>query len=618
MGISTTRHLILTGSLYILWACQPKERPPELQEVPSTFPMKEISLQDLSAFDQLGANWQLAGNVNSDYEKEHSLESKRGTGVLVCVPNEGARSNLFMGFEHGDMEFEIEFMIPKGSNSGLYFQGRYEIQLFDSWNIGEPTHSDCGGIYQRWDESLPDGQKGYEGVPPRVNASKAPGLWQTIKASFRAPRFDPEGNKMENARFNYIHLNGKLIHENVELSGPTRASADNDESSWGKFMIQGDHGPVAFRNIQYKAYDHTKKLELKDLTYKYYEGKWDTLPDFSAIVPVDNGLTELLEVRKLAKRNEDYGYVFNGNLSVPVAGTYLFDVYFDNGGELFIDGKRILGIVGKNGGRSDKNLIELTAGQHDFEVSHFQTVWGSRIHIEYEGPGIFKQTLALETNGFQGPSPDPIIVEAKTAPEMTRGFIQYKDTVKTHALSIGDPKAVHYTYDLATGAPILGWKGVYADVTAMWHGRGQSQLLNPGNSTVELDEGPILGSIVDNHWSAKDNYVFKKYILDEKERPVFYSTYGNVTVTDKIIPAISDLPGLNRTISIENGDTKDAVLIASGSHILRMANGSFNINGRYYLLPSSLMENEMRIVEGVGITIPISSSKVNIQYSIIW
>ncbi len=615
MGQSTAQFLALTSLFF--WACQPNQKSIELEDVPETLPLTDVSLQNLSVFDLPGANWQLASAVNSDYEVEQSMESEPGTGILLCLPTEKEHSNLFMGFEHGDMELEIEFMMPKGSNSGLYFQGRYEIQLFDSWNVANPAHSDCGGIYQRWDGSLSEEQKGFDGVSPKVNASKAPGLWQTVKASFRAPRFDLQGNKIENARFNYVYLNNVLIHENVDLGGPTRASADNEESALAKFMIQGDHGPVAFRNIRYKAYDHTKKLELENLTYKYYEDTWDTLPDFSNLIPIDSGSSELLNVRELARRNENYGYLFTGRLSVPVSGKYLFDVFFDNGGELFIDGKRILGDIGENGGGSDKNLVDLSKGKHDFEVSHFQTVWGSTINIQYEGPGIFKQTLALPLEDAPGPPPTPLIVEAKSVAEMTRGYIQYKDTVKTHALSVGDPRGIHYTYDLATGSLILGWKGIFADVTNMWHSRGITQLLIPGNTAIEFDEGPVLGSMKGDSWKGKDNYLFKKYVVNEKEQPTFYSVYGKVTITDSIVPSDSEFPGLNRTIAIENANTSDAILIASG-HVLKMRNGSYNINGKYYLLPSSNMANEMQIIHDVGIIVPINSSKVNIQYSVIW
>jgi hypothetical protein len=129
----------------------------------------------------------------------------------------------------------------------VYFLGRYEIQVFDSWGVTQPKHGDCGGIYQRWDDRREP--KGFEGHPPRVNASRAPGQWQSFDVLFRAPRFDASGRKTDNACFIKVIHNGVVVHENVELTGPTRASLFQDEKPVGPLMLQGDHGPVAYRNI---------------------------------------------------------------------------------------------------------------------------------------------------------------------------------------------------------------------------------------------------------------------------------------------------------------------------------------------------------------------------------
>ena len=150
--------------------------------------------------------------------------------------------------EHGDVEAHIEFVVPKGSNSGVYFQGRYEIQVFDSWGVEKPKYSDCGGIYQRWAKG-----KGFEGHGPKVNASLAPGKWQTFDVIFRAPRFDASGKKIANAKFVKVVHNGKVVHENVDLTGPTRAAMFGNENAVGPIMLQGDHGPVAYRNIRIKS-----------------------------------------------------------------------------------------------------------------------------------------------------------------------------------------------------------------------------------------------------------------------------------------------------------------------------------------------------------------------------
>jgi hypothetical protein len=66
---------------------------------------------------------------------------------------------------------------------------------------------------------------------------------------FRAQRFDKDGKKIANAKFEEVWHNGTLIHENLELKGPTRAGIGGGESATGPLMLQGDHGPVAYRNL---------------------------------------------------------------------------------------------------------------------------------------------------------------------------------------------------------------------------------------------------------------------------------------------------------------------------------------------------------------------------------
>jgi sugar phosphate isomerase/epimerase len=192
------------------------------------------------------AQWEIVGDVFTNPENETRLSSKPGTGVIVNGPT-GRTRNILSKAEFGDVKAHVEFMVPKGSNSGVYFMARYEIQVFDSWGVDKPKHSDCGGIYQRWDNNRDP--KGYEGRPPRLNASLPPGKWQTFDVVFRAPRFNKKGQKVANARFEKVVHNGTVVHTDQELTGPTRASTYNDEKPAGPLMLQGDHGPVAYRNI---------------------------------------------------------------------------------------------------------------------------------------------------------------------------------------------------------------------------------------------------------------------------------------------------------------------------------------------------------------------------------
>ena len=140
---------------------------------------EKVSLvgKDLSTWRGKAGDWQIVGEVKQDAANPALLAVAPGGGVLYNGPK-GRTVNIFSKAEHGDCEAHVEFMVPKGSNSGVYFQGRYEIQILDSWGVEKPASGDCGGIYQRWKDN-----QGYEGHGPRVNAARQPGQWRPSTSS---------------------------------------------------------------------------------------------------------------------------------------------------------------------------------------------------------------------------------------------------------------------------------------------------------------------------------------------------------------------------------------------------------------------------------------------------
>ena len=274
----------------------------------TAYAQQTLPLTDMSAFRPIKENWSIVGGVSSSIDQMNVTTTEAGTGILVCkheIGKYGIDKDLLTIMEHGDLDIELDFMMAKGSNSGVYLQGRYEIQLFDSWGKKTAKYNDCGGIYERWDESKPEGSKGYQGTAPRINVAKAPGLWQNIKISFQAPRFDAAGKKISNAKILSIILNDVLIHENVELTGQTRGALVDNEVAQGPLRFQGDHGNIAFRNIKYKSYNQ-KTLSFSDLKFGVYKGNFRTIDDIEKIKPTNSGNANL-RITSLHRRERERG-----------------------------------------------------------------------------------------------------------------------------------------------------------------------------------------------------------------------------------------------------------------------------------------------------------------------
>ena len=157
---------------------------------------------------------------------DRAMEVKRGTGSIITKK------------EFADIKLHLEFRTPfmpkaRGQgrgNSGVYLQGRYEVQVLDSYGL-EGRDNECGGIYKV--------------AQPLVNMCAPPTQWQTYDITYRVPRFDSTGKKKQDAYMTVIH-NGVKIHNNVKVSKATTAAPGGDV---GGIYLQ-DHGnPVQYRNI---------------------------------------------------------------------------------------------------------------------------------------------------------------------------------------------------------------------------------------------------------------------------------------------------------------------------------------------------------------------------------
>jgi hypothetical protein len=177
------------------------------------------------------------------------LSAAPTSGDRMVNGRNGATQDLVTDESFGDVELYLEFMVAQRSNSGVYLQGHYEVQILDSFGAATVDYGSAGGIYEGFSRFKHTSESRFAGSPPMENAARRPGQWQSYQIWFQAPRFDSAGAKIANARFLRVLHNGVLVQRNVEVDEPTVSAMGTPEAPLGPLMLQGDHGAIAFRNI---------------------------------------------------------------------------------------------------------------------------------------------------------------------------------------------------------------------------------------------------------------------------------------------------------------------------------------------------------------------------------
>ena len=173
------------------------------------------------------------------FQNEWNIQQRwmlHGNGAVSIMPSSIVSKKAF-----GDALYHVEFRTPympndRGQargNSGVYVQGRYEVQVLDSFT-DTPMDNLCGGIYQL--------------AVPITSACLPPGEWQTYDITFHAPKFDANGAKTKDARITVKH-NGTVIHDDVTLPRPTPGGVSGNEAAAGPLLLQDHSDRVEYLNV---------------------------------------------------------------------------------------------------------------------------------------------------------------------------------------------------------------------------------------------------------------------------------------------------------------------------------------------------------------------------------
>lgn len=566
----------------------------------------------LSSFENNKGSWSEVAKVWSDpLNSDHVLLSEgKGTIILNSPTKKKPGTDIVTTEKFGDSEVTLVYMMAPGSNSGIYLQGQYEVQLLDSWSKSEVKAGDNGGIYERWDESKPEGQKGYQGYAPRQNASKAPGIWQTLKVYFKAPRFSPSGEKIENARIVSATLNGVTIHENVELFGPTRGAMEGGEVAEGPIRIQGDHGPIAIQSLEVKRYD-TPAPEFSSIYYQVFPGSFTELPAESTLKSSSTGKIAAFD-EFVAGLTTSSLSKFEGTISVKKAGNYTFRMSVPNNG---------LGAM-QIGNSSEALQLKqgmivaekaLQAGEVPFTIWVSKpTDWTSQgFQLKADADAMWQKTYS-EPAGMDFQSTDAILVDTRETPVL-RSFIELPSRKKvSHGISVSSKSGTHYSYDLNSNQLIRVWRGGFLDATPMWNDRGNG-VSRPMGAVTELSENvPLLNdselSPVTKEWQAKGYQI----LGDGSVRFSSKSSDG-MELKDQV-QVMPDGKGIDRVLELSGNSTPMMIRVAPGKVLTEISDNLYWIEDSGLYLQVKASSQKPRVGTD-GIFLPITSA---LNYSLLF
>lgn len=184
-----------------------------------------------------GASWKLV-DVDLDAADPRKLALREGVGALVNTDSAPFRTKL----EFGDMRLRVDFLLPKDGRAALRLGDRYDLILAATPDERTTNLASCGAI-----AAGPE----FAGRAPDNPCFRSPGEWHGLDLTYRAPRFDAAGKKTANARIVRALVDDVLLHEEVELPGPS-AGAPADERPLGALSFRALSGAIALNAIRVK------------------------------------------------------------------------------------------------------------------------------------------------------------------------------------------------------------------------------------------------------------------------------------------------------------------------------------------------------------------------------
>ncbi len=369
-----------------------------------------------------------------------------------------------------------------------------------------------------------------------------------------------------------VILNDLLIHSNVLLP--------NLKNTNGSLRFSNEAGLLAFKNFEYIGFEKKQPISIGNLTYTLEETYNSDRSFESKKQEKVSGKSASL-TSDIPNNFNKYILHYKGDMNVEKDAVYGFTLEHQGTGKLLIDGEQVVGSGEYLYRNPISGLKEIKAGKHSFEYIYHPIYWRPVFGVEVSGadfrPYALNDPKTLPTRQLDG---GIFIDNVENKTKTIRSFLDFNGTKLTKVISVGTPEKIHYSFDLDNGSLLQVWKGKFADVTQMWHERGEPQLFYPsGLLTVLNDEIPFfeLNSEAQPMPDVYTEFVNAGYDLDENGTPTYSYNWKNANFTQKFSPSKD---GLLCEIT-SNETSKFGYTLAIGSEITKLSEKLYKVDNFY-------------------------------------
>jgi hypothetical protein len=534
------------------------------------FPLIDFPISDWTSKPN---TWNAIGSINI-HPFENKIDISKGNMELYSAK---AGSEIKSNKTFGSFKLEFEILQNEETEAVFSIGDGLMISLSNSSASKMPELGSVKTSAGAWNKVAQD-------------VCKHTGLWQKIELLYKA-----SDGKMP-AVLEKVKINGVLQVQNFVSQNR------NEKPNQIGFTL--NKGVLALRNVKYAFLGNAKPISISNLSYVLQETEgWDHTFEVKKTPPI-HGISDELSFR-IPNDYKEFILTYSGNMKVDKDGLYAFTLDYQGVSDLQIDGKKVAGSNEFTYRIPETQLIDLKEGMHTFEYKYQRIWWPPGFGIFISGSNFGAYALH-SSNNLSVPKVVGGIYENMDGnrTRVIRSFMNYKGVKRTSVMTVGTPEKRHYSIDLNDGSMLYAWKGDFADVTEMWHERGEPQLIEALGQIISMSGKPNFFQ------NEKDVTVFKEYFLDTKGIPTYLHALNGQKVSRKLEPLKN---GFEITLSTENKDIK--YLLAEDQNIEKLSESLFRTSD-YYIQLSHPSSAKISIKNGL---MQLSGSASAIEsYTLIW